>query len=384
MGDGLLEPHRQRHSPASTSRPRLRPRAWRAGRCSASSSASCPARTSRPASPTASAPIAVPWARAPIRAASHSIRTASWSARSRWSATASTASTPNIRTTITASRRRSRSPPQPASSRAESIRANRISVDGTLLRYSDATPADFRSNPAAAPAFNTINNVVGTLTSVRGYYDANGGILPGTAYGSAESGVRPATANEFAIPEAWIVTDGNRQQPLSDPRRHRRCERRARRSAPTRCAPCSRKPSSSSARPARNSATRSTAGRRTRSSWSTPTARYWAWCAARTRWSTRSTRCRKRRARRCSCRAGSPRRTCSPTRTPGVAGYVQAVRTFLNDPSALTGNTAFSAARHRQPLAAVVPGRPARPAAGPALACRSASSTSSRPGCSRG
>ena len=88
------------------------------------------------------------------------------------------------------------------------IRADRISVDGTLLRYSDATPADFKSNPANAPSFASINGTVGVLTSVPGYYNAAGGILPGTIYGSEESGVRPATAAEFNEPEAWIASDG--------------------------------------------------------------------------------------------------------------------------------------------------------------------------------
>ena len=88
------------------------------------------------------------------------------------------------------------------------IRANRFSVDGTLLRYSDATPADFRSNPAAAPAFATINGVAGMLTSVRGYYDMLGGILPGTAYGSPASGVRPAQGAEYpGLPEAWVLVN---------------------------------------------------------------------------------------------------------------------------------------------------------------------------------
>jgi len=90
----------------------------------------------------------------------------------------------------------------------DEIRANRIAVDGTLLRYSDATPASFRSNPAQAPAFGTINGPVGQLVSVRGYYDATTGILPGTIYGTEESGVRPATPAEFAIPEAWVLSDG--------------------------------------------------------------------------------------------------------------------------------------------------------------------------------
>jgi uncharacterized protein GlcG (DUF336 family) len=99
--------------------------------------------------------------------------------------------------------------------RAE-IRANRISVDGTLLRYSDATTGDFRSNPANAPGFATINGVAGNLVSVNGYYNAGGGILPGTAYGSEASGVRPATPAEFNVPEAWVLSDGlgNQRYPI--------------------------------------------------------------------------------------------------------------------------------------------------------------------------
>jgi uncharacterized protein GlcG (DUF336 family) len=97
---------------------------------------------------------------------------------------------------------------------APEIRANRISVDGTLLRYSDATPAEFRSNPATAPAFGTINGVVGNLVAVPGYNAAV--IVAGTAYGTEESGIRPATPAEFAIPEAWVLSDGagNQRYPI--------------------------------------------------------------------------------------------------------------------------------------------------------------------------
>lgn len=97
------------------------------------------------------------------------------------------------------------------------IRADRVTIDGFLLRYSDATTADFRSNPAAAPAFAAINGVVGNLVTIRGYYDALGGVLAGTIYGTEESGVRPATAAEFNIPEAWIVSQGgvNRYPPIA-------------------------------------------------------------------------------------------------------------------------------------------------------------------------
>ena len=91
---------------------------------------------------------------------------------------------------------------------AEAIKANKISIDGTLLRYSDATPSDFKSNPASAPAFSAINGSVGNLLSVRGYYDAAAGIIAGSAYGSEASGIRQAKPSEFNDPDIWVLTDG--------------------------------------------------------------------------------------------------------------------------------------------------------------------------------
>ena len=89
------------------------------------------------------------------------------------------------------------------------IRAQRISVDGTTLRFSDALVADLRTDPAAAPAFGTINGPAGALTSVRGYYNAADGVLAGRAYGTEASGIRAATAAEFANPDAFILTNGS-------------------------------------------------------------------------------------------------------------------------------------------------------------------------------
>ncbi len=85
----------------------------------------------------------------------------------------------------------------------ETILANRISVDGTLLRYSDAKPEGFRSNPAAAPAFAGLS---GSLVTVTGFNA--GGIVPGVAYGSEASGLRPATTAEFNSPDAFVASDG--------------------------------------------------------------------------------------------------------------------------------------------------------------------------------
>ena len=83
----------------------------------------------------------------------------------------------------------------------EAIRADRISVDGTTLRYSDVTA--LRSDPAAAGAFA---GVAGALTPVAGFY--GGGIVPGVAYGSEASGVRAATAAEFGNSDAFVLSDG--------------------------------------------------------------------------------------------------------------------------------------------------------------------------------
>jgi uncharacterized protein GlcG (DUF336 family) len=89
------------------------------------------------------------------------------------------------------------------------IRAERITVDGTSLRFSDAAVADLRSTPATAPAFAAINGTVGTLASVNGYYNALGGVLPGTSYGSEASGIRRSTLAEFSNPDAYVLTNGS-------------------------------------------------------------------------------------------------------------------------------------------------------------------------------
>jgi len=88
------------------------------------------------------------------------------------------------------------------------ITADRVSVDGTTLRYSDATAGDFRSNPASPPSFATVLTM-GALTSVRGYYDSTTGVLAGRAYGTEASGIRPATAGDFANPDAFVLSDGS-------------------------------------------------------------------------------------------------------------------------------------------------------------------------------
>ncbi len=92
----------------------------------------------------------------------------------------------------------------------EAIRANHIAIDGTQLRFLDASRDRLKSNPAGA-TFAAVSGVLGTLTPVRGYYAENTApsLLSGTAYGSVESGIRKASSAEFNNPDAFILVDGN-------------------------------------------------------------------------------------------------------------------------------------------------------------------------------
>ena len=91
---------------------------------------------------------------------------------------------------------------------AVDIVADRVAVDGTTLRYSDATAATLMSTPASAPAFGTLPGGTGTFTPVPGYF-AGSGTIAGQTYGTEASGVRKATAGEFNNVDAFILTDGS-------------------------------------------------------------------------------------------------------------------------------------------------------------------------------
>lgn len=91
---------------------------------------------------------------------------------------------------------------------AEEIKAPRISIDGTLLRFSEATPSDFLSSGATS-SFAALNGTAGSFLNVPGYYDASFGILAGAIYGTEESGVRPAKPSDgYDDPDIWVVSDG--------------------------------------------------------------------------------------------------------------------------------------------------------------------------------
>jgi len=86
----------------------------------------------------------------------------------------------------------------------ETITADRITVDGTSLRFSDMRPehlAPLRTDFAA------INGSIGALVAVTGY--TAGPIVAGAAYGSEASGYRLRTAAEFAFPDAFVLSNGS-------------------------------------------------------------------------------------------------------------------------------------------------------------------------------
>lgn len=86
-----------------------------------------------------------------------------------------------------------------------SITADKIAIDGTTLRFSDATFAGVMTGGGAS--FASLNGVAGNLVAVIGY--ANAAITAGIAYGTEASGIRPSTAAEFSNRDAFVLTDGS-------------------------------------------------------------------------------------------------------------------------------------------------------------------------------
>jgi uncharacterized protein GlcG (DUF336 family) len=87
----------------------------------------------------------------------------------------------------------------------EAIRANRISLDGTLLRYSDADYAGLTS--LAGASYGATVPALGGLVSVAGYVPL-AAIQPGAVYGSEASGIRKASTAEFSGNDAFVLSNG--------------------------------------------------------------------------------------------------------------------------------------------------------------------------------
>ncbi|WP_062345516.1 heme-binding protein [Novosphingobium sp. CCH12-A3] len=85
------------------------------------------------------------------------------------------------------------------------IRADRIPVDGSTLRFADARVEGLHP---LQTSFSAINNTAGTLIPVRGYYDGTA-VLAGTPYGTEASGIRRATSSEFSLADAYVLSNGS-------------------------------------------------------------------------------------------------------------------------------------------------------------------------------
>jgi uncharacterized protein GlcG (DUF336 family) len=86
----------------------------------------------------------------------------------------------------------------------DAITADKITVDGTSLRFSDMRPPDL--SPLRTD-FGAINGSIGLLVAVTGY--SSGGIIAGTPYGSEASGYRLAAGGEFPFPDAFVLSNGS-------------------------------------------------------------------------------------------------------------------------------------------------------------------------------
>ena len=84
----------------------------------------------------------------------------------------------------------------------DAVRANRITADGTALRYTDTEYSQIGAVAGASFA-----GTAGALVPVAGYY-TGAGLLPGAAYGTEASGVRASTLAEFANRDAFVLSNG--------------------------------------------------------------------------------------------------------------------------------------------------------------------------------
>ncbi len=86
------------------------------------------------------------------------------------------------------------------------IRANRITVDGKTLRFTDVTNSSIRSEPQTAADFDQLTLADGALQTVIGYQD--GQLREGIEFGTPASGVRAANTL-FNTDNGYILVDAN-------------------------------------------------------------------------------------------------------------------------------------------------------------------------------
>ena len=98
----------------------------------------------------------------------------------------------------------------------DGIRANMITVEGKSFRYTDRPPSALLSDPALVRSFAAINGAEGNLVALGDYN--NGTIVAGSLYGTAASGFVEAPAGLFPavrnfIPFILVDTLGNNRHP---------------------------------------------------------------------------------------------------------------------------------------------------------------------------
>ncbi len=81
-------------------------------------------------------------------------------------------------------------------------RADRITVDGRTLRFTDSEAIS--TNPAVAPAMPS----GGALVDVPGYFTAAGGVIDGTAFNTAASGYLADSSGNFTGLNAFVLVNG--------------------------------------------------------------------------------------------------------------------------------------------------------------------------------
>ena len=84
-------------------------------------------------------------------------------------------------------------------------RADRITVDGKVLRFTDVEFAELSTNPQMAPGFASLAPTVGQVIPVLGYTD--GVIRDGTVFGQPGSGIRPDADQNFPGRDAFVLVD---------------------------------------------------------------------------------------------------------------------------------------------------------------------------------
>ncbi len=83
-------------------------------------------------------------------------------------------------------------------------RRERVTIDGKIARFSDATFDDLLTDPTAAPSFASIDGVSGNRVAVTAYSAA--AIIAGIAYGQTASGIRPDAGNYPGL-DAFVLVD---------------------------------------------------------------------------------------------------------------------------------------------------------------------------------